>query len=204
MEVKSESEVTQSCSTLSNPMDNSLPDSSIRGIFQARVLEWGAIAFSLLLLQTRNKQAEEQLETQLPTSDDHLQTAVSGVTHQSSLVATFIPKFSLARTKGRSWVLGKHHLRVSNNPPYIWFYSRPLCFGYWDASTTLLPVLRWNSDPNLQPSPEQPEQPELLNLPLFYKQILIEHVLCAIHCCDELGIQPWLAQWFDKMCLQKS
>ena len=41
-----ESEVTQSCLTLSDPMDCSLPGSSIHGIFQARVLEWGAIAFS--------------------------------------------------------------------------------------------------------------------------------------------------------------
>ena len=47
MKVESESEVTQSCPTLSNPMDCSLPGSSIHGIFQARVLEWGAIAFSL-------------------------------------------------------------------------------------------------------------------------------------------------------------
>ena len=46
MKVKSESEVTQSRLTLSNPMDCSLPVSSIHGIFQARVLEWGAIAFS--------------------------------------------------------------------------------------------------------------------------------------------------------------
>ena len=46
MKVKSEREVTQPCSTLSNPMDCSLPGSSIHGIFQARVLEWGAIAFS--------------------------------------------------------------------------------------------------------------------------------------------------------------
>ena len=53
MKVKSESEVAQSCPTLSDPMDCSLPGSSIYGIFQARVLEWGAIAFSgpgLLLL----------------------------------------------------------------------------------------------------------------------------------------------------------
>ena len=47
MKVKSESEVTQSCLTLSDPMDPSLPGSSIHGIFQARVLEWGAIAFSI-------------------------------------------------------------------------------------------------------------------------------------------------------------
>ena len=46
MKVKSEREVSQSCPTLSDPMDCSLPDSSICGIFQARVLEWGAIAFS--------------------------------------------------------------------------------------------------------------------------------------------------------------
>ena len=46
MKVKSESEVTQSYRTLSDPMDCSLPGSSAHGIFQARVLEWGAIAFS--------------------------------------------------------------------------------------------------------------------------------------------------------------
>ena len=46
MKVKSESEVTQSCLTLSDPMDCSLPGSSVHGIFQARVLEWSAIAFS--------------------------------------------------------------------------------------------------------------------------------------------------------------
>ena len=45
MKVKSESEVAQLCLTLS--MDCSLPGSSIHGIFQARVLEWGAIAFSV-------------------------------------------------------------------------------------------------------------------------------------------------------------
>ena len=44
MKVKSEREVAQSCPTLSNPMDCSPPDFSIHGIFQAKVLEWGAIA----------------------------------------------------------------------------------------------------------------------------------------------------------------
>ena len=46
MKVKSESDITQPCPTLSNPMDCSPPGSSVHGIFQARVLEWGAIAFS--------------------------------------------------------------------------------------------------------------------------------------------------------------
>ena len=57
MKVESESEVTQSCLTLSDPMDCSLPGSSVHRIFQARVPEWGAIAFSLLLIrQTYIKQ----------------------------------------------------------------------------------------------------------------------------------------------------
>ena len=46
MKVKSESEVAQPCLTLCDPMDCSLPGSSVHGIFQARVLEWGAIALS--------------------------------------------------------------------------------------------------------------------------------------------------------------
>ena len=60
MKVKSESEVTQSCPTLSDPMDCSLPGSSVHGIFQAGVLEWGAIAFSTVtahLLILRNSVA---------------------------------------------------------------------------------------------------------------------------------------------------
>ena len=50
VKVKSESEVTQPCPTLSDPMDCSLPGSSIHGIVQARTLEWGAIALSGCLL----------------------------------------------------------------------------------------------------------------------------------------------------------
>ena len=46
IKVKRESEVAQSCPTFSDPMERSLPGSSVHGIFQARVLEWGAIAFS--------------------------------------------------------------------------------------------------------------------------------------------------------------
>ena len=49
MKVKSESEVAQSCQTLSDPMDCSPPGSSVHGFSQARVLEWGAIAFSKLV-----------------------------------------------------------------------------------------------------------------------------------------------------------
>ena len=55
MKVKSESEVDQSCLTLSDPMDCSLPGSSVHGIFQARVLEWGAIAFSHTVVAVLNQ-----------------------------------------------------------------------------------------------------------------------------------------------------
>jgi len=51
MKVKSESEVAQSCLILCDPMDCSLPGSSTDGIFQARVLEWGTIAFSSVWLK---------------------------------------------------------------------------------------------------------------------------------------------------------
>ena len=61
MKVKSENEVAQSCPTLSDPMDCSLPGSSVHGIFQAEVLEWGAIAFSNLYAEyiMRNGGLEE-------------------------------------------------------------------------------------------------------------------------------------------------
>ena len=57
MKVNSESEVAQSCLTLSDPMDCSLPGSSVHGIFQARVPEWGAIAFSEVFIVYLSKQS---------------------------------------------------------------------------------------------------------------------------------------------------
>ena len=61
MKVKSESEVAQSCPTPSDPMDCSAPGSSVHGIFQARVLEWGAIAFSHSKLQILGKMDRSSL-----------------------------------------------------------------------------------------------------------------------------------------------
>ena len=64
MKVKSESEVAQLCPTLSDPMDCSLSGSSVHGIFQARVLEWGASAFSKNTqegINSRISEAEEQI-----------------------------------------------------------------------------------------------------------------------------------------------
>ena len=63
--VKSESDVAQSCLTLSNPMDCSLPGSSVHGIFQARVLELGTIAFSGYVGDTTLTEESEELKSLL-------------------------------------------------------------------------------------------------------------------------------------------
>ena len=63
MKVKSESEVAQSSPTLSDPMDCNPPGSSVHGIFQARVLEWGAIAFSMANLDSILKSRDITLST---------------------------------------------------------------------------------------------------------------------------------------------
>ena len=70
MKVKSESEVTQSCPTLSDPMDCSLPGSSIHGIFQARVLEWGAISFSIQCDWCPSKRTRQGPHTEQRPSED--------------------------------------------------------------------------------------------------------------------------------------
>ena len=63
--MKSESEVAQSCLTLSDPMDCSLSGSSVHGIFQARVLEWVAIAFSMTNLDSIFKSRDITLPTKV-------------------------------------------------------------------------------------------------------------------------------------------
>ena len=76
MQVKSESEVAQLCPTLSDPMDCSPPGSSIHGIFQARVLEWGTIVFSEALIlyvnsKNHNKQ-QNKTKTRLTDAENRL------------------------------------------------------------------------------------------------------------------------------------
>ena len=87
MKVKSESEVTQSCPTLSDPMDCSLQGSSIHGISQARVLEWGAIAFSGH--RTRKHQSSFQFPRRAVLK--HVQT--TGQLHSSPMLVRFRSKF---------------------------------------------------------------------------------------------------------------
>ena len=72
MNVKSESEIAPSCPTLSDPMDCSSPGSSIHGTLQARVLEWGAIAFSEETVYKGSK--ENIIETQRNTDPFYVKT----------------------------------------------------------------------------------------------------------------------------------
>ena len=75
MKVKSESEVAQSCPTLSDPMDYSLPGSSVHGIFQARVLEWGAIAWTSLIFSSFTFQKVKSLGEAVEVLENWRRTA---------------------------------------------------------------------------------------------------------------------------------
>ena len=66
MKVKSESEVAQSCLTLSDPVDCSVPGSCVHGIFQARVLEWGAFAFSIFHQRHEKKIDKRKKQNSVP------------------------------------------------------------------------------------------------------------------------------------------
>ena len=90
MKVKSESEVTQSYPTLSNPLDCSLPGSFTHGIFQARVLEWGAVAFSAVWVEALNKtefmHSKGQAARFQQCCRKRLSTGISRVRHLGSLI----------------------------------------------------------------------------------------------------------------------
>ena len=108
MKVKSESKVAQSCLTLSDPMDCSPPGSSVHGIFQARVLEWGAIAFSKLLI---------------------IKKPISIMRNATSLC-----QFTVKSKKERkSWIslsLWSHHRTLDLSPPAVLLCQRnifPTC-----------------------------------------------------------------------------
>ena len=89
MKVKSESEVAQSCLTLSGPMDCSLPGSSVHGIFQARVLEWGAIACSEDLIP-HYLLSPQHLLSSPPSPSLHCVLTVS-CSFSSQLLSVFFP-----------------------------------------------------------------------------------------------------------------
>ena len=95
MKVKSESEVAQSCLTLSDPMDCSLSGSSIHGIFQARVLEWGAIWTVNFQMFKLDLEKAEEPEIKLPTSvGSSIKQESSRKTSISPLLTTLKPWLS--------------------------------------------------------------------------------------------------------------
>ena len=88
MKVKSESEVAQSCPTLSDLMDCSLPGSSVHGIFQARVLEWGAIAFSRKAAQRSLKEPLQVWSQVSPLHGQGQRQHATGATEDSSAASS--------------------------------------------------------------------------------------------------------------------
>ena len=109
MTVKSESEVAQSCLTLSDPMDCSPPGSSIHGIFQARVLEWGAIAFSEERLQGNKKKQLFFLRQKHRLS--HLQTELSTWRQTHTVRAgNRGPSLAEKRKRGKSSLITLKHI----------------------------------------------------------------------------------------------
>ena len=102
MKVKSESEVAQLCLTLSDPMDCSLPGSSVHGIFQARVLEWVAIAFSFVLFKSLQILTGLELEFISATLDiiDHFlsgSTDVYDALHETKWLLTILNFYQLSQ-----------------------------------------------------------------------------------------------------------
>ena len=88
MKVKSESEAAQSCQTLRDPMDCGLPGSSIHGIFQARVLEWGAIALSARCSLATVNYLSNFLEVLSPTRLQLFTNEFLKITHQCHFVSS--------------------------------------------------------------------------------------------------------------------
>ena len=125
MKVKSESEVTESCPTLSDPMDCSLPSSSVHGIFQARVLEWGATAFS-------NKDKSQKHCTNWEKPDAKKQTNKQKQQKKTIYCMTpFIWNFYLRQTYRDRMQNGvkKNWTRLNTHVP------TQRCRGWWGLTT---------------------------------------------------------------------
>ena len=96
MKVKSESEVAQSCPTLSDPMDCSPPGSSVHGIFQGGVLEWGAIAFSKIARGDINNLRYADDTILMAESEEELKSLLMKVKEESEKVGL---KLNIWKTK---------------------------------------------------------------------------------------------------------
>ena len=101
MKVKSEREVTQSCPTLSDPMDCSPPGSSIHGIFQARGLEWSAIAFSESTANSTQIFASGLTIKMLSCSLPYLDSKTHRLSRRWIFLSSFLQTRKLNLKKGR-------------------------------------------------------------------------------------------------------
>ena len=136
MKVKSESEVALSCPTLSDPMDCSLPGSSIHGIFQARVLEWGAIAFKNKGTKTKQKDSKTKerncwfccllLSTQ--------------ITEETWMEVTILGECIIVGVLGHS-LMSNLVRNLDKNAGRIFFFA----FGVWGNTRHLFWIHSWKS-----------------------------------------------------------
>ena len=125
MKVKSESEVIQSCPTLSNPMDCSLPGSSVHGIFQARVLEWGASAFSADLHNlTGNPLRKSQTPKPHSGSSSHASTQKQFLQKASWSLPTNLPRTALLWTPDPWHCRLLHPVAIKPVPPRSQSHSK--------------------------------------------------------------------------------
>ena len=141
MKVKSESEVAQSCPTLSDPMDCSLPGFSIHGIFQARVLEWGAIAFSDGYRENRLK-ARHQPVSLAKVSFYSIKLGWSACVGAGFAFYRKTRAKALNQSKWNSWRTGTSQKEQDSHPPRkqhrtVW----ALRLSVWNMSTPPSPTL---------------------------------------------------------------
>ena len=147
IKVKSESEVAQSCPTLSDPMDCSLPGSSVHGIFQARVLEWGAIAFSAPSPSAAAAAAAAKSLQSCPTLWDPIDSSLPGSAIPGILQVRILEWVAISFSNAWKWKvkvksLSRVWLVVT---PWIAAYQAPPSMGfskqeYWSGVPLLSPL----------------------------------------------------------------
>ena len=123
MKVKSESEVAQSCPTLRDPMGCSPPGSSIHGIFQARVLEWVAIAFSTFPM-SQFFSSESVLHIRWPKYR-RFSFSISPSKEYSGLISFTIDWFDLLAVQGTLKSLLQHHSSKASILQHLAFFNSP-------------------------------------------------------------------------------
>ena len=136
MKVKSESEVAQSCPSLRDPMDCSPPGSSVHGIFQARVLEWGAIAFSIWSLEVVAFTKYSTFAVFISPNDfsvplfwdfnyiyvNMLDTSIAHWHSAFFFPSIFIPSLSFIFHAWYLWCLQEHGSFLLQLRPFTWFF----------------------------------------------------------------------------------